>query len=184
MFTFELSSTQRRSILFFQPSRIPLLKPGSRLGVLSVAGFLLAAHGLFAAPAFDVAGSESLLIESEEGKAVLHWSASDAADSDVQFVVQQSTDATFPRPKKLYEGPDLGTVVTGLAEGDYFFRVREVVSAAAPAEEWSETLTVRVKYPERKMVAMLMALGLVVFIGTVAVILVGHKRTSTEGTAS
>jgi len=167
--------------LFFQPSRILFLIPSPCLGVLSVAGFLLISHGLFAAPAFNVPGSEHLLIESEEGKAVLQWAPSTgAAGPDLEFVLQQSRDAAFSDPKKLYEGPDLGTVVTGLAEGDYFFRVREAMDSTPATKDWSETLTVRVKYPERRSVVLLMALGLVVFVGTVAAIVIGHRRSSIE----
>lgn len=150
-----------------------------------MAGFLLIAHGISAAPTFNVPGSESLLIESEEGKAVLQWSpASDAADSDAEFILQQSKDPAFSKPRKLYEGPDRGTVVTGLPEGEYFFRVREALGTTATPEDWSETLTVRVEYPARHTVVLLMSLGMIVFVGTVAAILIGYRQTSSERAVS
>jgi hypothetical protein len=152
------------------------------LVVFLIPVLLLIAHTVSAATIANV--PESGVLESEEGKAVIEWSPTEASPpSDLEYQLQQSTRVDFGDAKTLYEGPDLGTVVTGLAEGDYFYRVREILGPGS-AGEWSAPLTVRVVYPGRGFVSLLMGLGLVVFIATVAAIAIGHTRASHERPAS
>jgi len=149
------------------------------LGVILTACALVTAHGVFGATVFTT--SNTNLLTSEEGKVALQWSRSESApETNVEFQLQQSDTAGFSDPKTLYEGPDRGTVVTGLPEGEYFYRVRAVERARSNSP-WSGTLTVKVQYPDRKTVAALMILGMGVFIGTVTAIVVGHRRAGSKG---
>lgn len=114
---------------------------------------------------------------------MIQWAPADAsASADVSFQLQTSRAADFAEGTMLYEGPDRGTVVTGLPEGDYFYRVREM-SASGVASEWSSPLTVRVDYPGRGGVTLLMGLGLVVFLATLTAIAMGHSRCVSERAA-
>ena len=72
------------------------------------------------------------------------------------------------------------SIVTGLPEGRFYYRVRQI-SGDGAAGSWSDTLTLKVKYPDRRTVAILLSLGLIVFIGTSVAVIAGHRRTQTGG---
>lgn len=90
------------------------------------------------------------------------------------FELQQSATPDFSETKTRYTGPDLGSVLSGLAEGEYHFRVR----AADPPGEWSEPVAVEIKYIERWQVILLLCVGVTVFVATIATLLAGHFRKS------
>lgn len=110
---------------------------------------------------------------SEDGVVALGWS--DAGAPGDEFELQQASDPGFSDVKTRYEGPDRGSVITGLAEGEYFFRVR-----TAGAGAWSPPVKVTVKYMGMGLVWTLMGVGIVVFIATVGAILRGHFREGAE----
>jgi hypothetical protein len=148
------------------------------LAVFLIPVFLLTAH---ATPGVTIVNApESGIILSEEGKTVIEWVPEEISHRpDLEFELQQSTRPDFKNTKTLYQGPDLGTVVTGLAEGNYFYRVREVTGEGT-AGEWTEPLTVRVVYPGRRAVTLLLVLGSCVLMATLAAVGFGHLRTADE----
>lgn len=163
-------------------ARPPTVIPGpSPLRWLLATG-LLSLAGLAAPPVFD--GDPTSPVESPEGKAVLSWSWPEAAaGAAATFEVQQSTDPAFAPARVIYEGPDQATVVTGLPEGAYYYRVR-VVAGSVPSTDWSAVATVNVVYPGRRTVGWLMALGSVVFLATVTAVGAGHRSAAKGGTGS
>lgn len=137
-----------------------------------MSGWLLGATG-----AADFTGFESRRIESDEGKATLRWkSAEPEAPGDHRFELAYSRSADFADSQTRYTGPDTSTAVTGLTEGEHFYRVREVF-ADERTGEWSAPLVVAVKYPAKRAVAILMGLGMFVLLATVATVLRGHVAT-------
>ncbi|MCB1233715.1 MAG: hypothetical protein KDM91_01430 [Verrucomicrobiae bacterium] len=105
---------------------------------------------------------------SDDGAATLSWGEVTGAGVELQ----QAADADFTAPVTRYRGTDPGTVLTGLAEGTHYFRLRE-----AGSPEWSPPLAVRVAFvPRRRLFAML-AIGFVVAAATVGAIVAGHLRT-------
>ena len=131
--------------------------------------------------AVDFVGNPSRQLASDEGKATLRWDANrDNADGEVLFELIYSRSPDFQNSRVHYRGPDRSTTITGLTEGEHFYRIR-VVSPGASASEWSGPFTVKVQYPSKTAVGILMALGLMAFIATVTAVLVGHRTTQTTG---
>ena len=66
-------------------------------------------------------------------------------------------------------------MLTGLAEGDYYFRIRDVGSG--DPNLWSNVVHVQVAFMERSKVVLLLVTGAVVVLFTASAILFGQKRT-------
>ncbi len=124
------------------------------------------ASGL-AVEAVEFASPESGSI-SEDGVVSLRWESEGDASA---FELQQATQADFSNAQTRYEGPDRGSVITGLGEGSYFFRVR-----SADSQDWSEPVELTVQYMNMALVWTLMGVGLFVFVATVVAILRGHAQ--------
>ena len=78
---------------------------------------------------------------STDGVFNLSWDSTDQADAEIQ----QSTNSAFTSPKLLYQGRDTSSVLTGLANGNYYFRIR-THSVEGTTGEWSDAIVVRVKH--------------------------------------
>lgn len=119
-------------------------------------------------------GVEDGKLESDEGKALLEW-RSEATAGTPEFELQQLAGPGRLEPRILYTGPDTATFLSGLGEGTYQFRVRELEG------EWSEPVELKVRYPSPYLVWSLMGLGTFVFLATLVAILRGHRRQTVEG---
>ncbi len=89
-----------------------------------------------------------------------------------EYELQQSTDADFSDAHLRYRGPDTESVLTGLAEGTYHFRVRET-----GATEWSEPLRIKVEYMHRGQLHLLLGTGAFVAVLTIGAILHGFAKS-------
>lgn len=108
---------------------------------------------------------------SDDGTVDLAWKAGGGADG---FELQQSPDAGFDDAWTRYRGADTETVVTGLREGTYHFRVRAV--SGEEAGPWSEPLTLTVRYLGRPKLYLLLATGATVAGLTIATIIAGFLK--------
>lgn len=108
---------------------------------------------------------------SDNGVVTLEWEAS---GSEVE--VEQSIAADFQNPRLVYRGPQTASVVTGLREGEYYFRIRH-----AGETEWSPALAVRVEYISRERLFVLLSLGGVVVVATIGAIFAGYRLNRTGG---
>lgn len=115
--------------------------------------------------AFD---SDDLFIQSTSGHTKLEWSGMDGVD----FEVQIATDKSFNSARSIYAGPDKATFVSGLADGQYYFRVRENTSP------WSQTLVLDVKHHSLALAISLFVVGFVVFGLTTWLVMDGARKTS------
>lgn len=117
-------------------------------------------------------------MKSDQGVLNLAWEVSDEEKPE-SFELQQSGDIQFPEAKTRlrYRGLDRGSVVSGLAEGIYHFRVR-AVEAGGPGGGWSEPVSLEVEYMAKPKVVLLLAAGAVVFVATLAALLIGHFRSA------
>jgi hypothetical protein len=113
--------------------------------------------------------------QSNDGTVTLAWRP---PDQGVTVDLQQSRTPSFTAPITRYTGSDPGSVLTGLSEGDHFFRLR-LHPASGPPGPWSEPLTVRVSFMDRGRLTLLLTLGGTVVALTVGAILTGHFRTRT-----
>lgn len=114
-------------------------------------------------PAFN--GSDSLT--TNDGHVRLNWAATTPV---AVYEVQQSTNSNFENSITIYEGADLGTFVSGLTDGVYYYRLR------ADKGSWSEPLKLTVKHYSLQLAFALAGLGAVVFLSTVVVVLKGAKK--------
>ena len=79
----------------------------------------------------------------------------------------------------IYSGEDVATVITGLREGEYSYRIRELDSA-----DWSEPVQVEVRYVSRSKLLWLMTLGGVVVVATIFTVVIGALRSRGKEGAS
>lgn len=144
-----------------------------------VAGLWVLFHcaALLAAPLrLTVNGNDGELVVND-GKVVLAYEK----PSGSLIEVQQSRDADFTEALARYRGAAEASVLTGLAEGDYYFRFRG--EDASATEGWSNVVHVRVAYMKRGALIGLLCAGLVVVLAIAAAIVLGTRR-SKRGTVA
>jgi hypothetical protein len=125
---------------------------------------------LFAQP--ELSASDEV---SRTGYFQLKWKSGENG----QFVLQQDTTSLFTSPKTLYSGPDTARTVSGLLNGEYYYRVR------AAEGEWSEPLMVTVEHYKLSTAFIFLGLGAVVFLATATLIIRGHiTHRKTHGNAN
>lgn len=126
---------------------------------------------------------EGGVANAPEGWLTVEWAPVTAAEKwepggKLAYELQQASTPDFSDVSIRYRGPDSATFVSGLPEGVFYFRIRSF--DADKIGPWSgDPLTVHVNYVAPEHVVMLLALGGVVFVATVAAILRGHHRCNT-----
>ena len=123
-----------------------------------------------------------LQLENNAGQIKLVWRVADsllAREKLVKFELQQSHEASFETSRTLYKGSDLASFVSGLPDGDYYYRVRTFEESGSIGE-WSETLYLKVRHQSLSLAFTLFGLGAIVFISTVVLILYGNKKAEKE----
>lgn len=106
---------------------------------------------------------------STDGTVDLKW----MDDSAASYQLEERSPSSDGNYKLRYEGPDISSVRSGMAEGTHVFRVRIIDSNGEPGP-WSQPLTVEVKFMDAGRVRLLLILGGIVVIATVIAILHGH----------
>lgn len=91
------------------------------------------------------------------------------------FELQQATQADFGDADTLYQGPDKASVISGLPNNTYYYRVR-----FANEPNWSEAISVEVKHHSLARAFGFFGLGIVMFIITVIVLLKGTRLDSSS----
>lgn len=132
----------------------------------------------FAAPGVprldaDHAASPDAPRISDDGTVDLVWSLD--TDDPATFELEQSGGPDAREPHVRYRGGDRESVITGLREGDYRFRIR-AIDAAGDAGAWSEPLELRVRYLGRGWLFLLLGTGATVAALTVGTIVHGFLR--------
>lgn len=95
--------------------------------------------------------------------------------------MQQSQEATFPEGRVIYEGPQRSSFVSGLPDGDVFFRAR--VGALPPEATsvlwgpWSEPKRFTVLHHSLGLAAALFSMGALVFLLTLGFLLREARRS-------
>lgn len=93
----------------------------------------------------------------------------------VSFILQQSLDPSFTQVKTLYEGPDYASFVSGLSNGEYYYRVG-TKSKNSPVPQWSEPLSLEVAHHSKQLAMSLFVIGIIIFLSTAGVIVVGNLK--------
>jgi len=105
-------------------------------------------------------------LQSNDGVAHLTWEA----PGDALVTLQQSSTPDFRQAKQLYRGNDTGSTITGLPDGTYYFRV------GTAAARWSDPVRLEVSHHSLQRAFAFFALGLVVFLGTLGLVVYGARR--------
>ena len=113
------------------------------------------------------------MLLSTAGNFRLSWTANPdkANGKDLQFQLQQATHSDFRDAITRYQGADQATVISGLANNTYYFRVR-----LSDDSEWSKTVAVEVTHHPLTKAFGFFALGIAMFIVTVIVLLTGVRQ--------
>ena len=101
----------------------------------------------------------------------LTWSPANPDAPTREYQLQRANDPRFMEPVTIYEGPDRASVVSGLADQVYFFRVREQHSPA-----WSAPVRVEVKHHPLARAFGFFSLGAIVFAVMLGVLLTGVRN--------
>jgi hypothetical protein len=109
---------------------------------------------------------------SNDGRVVVSWEAPSAG----RVHIQQDQTGEFAIPSTLYIGSDNASVVTGLIDGDYHYRGR-LETADGTVSPWSPTVKVTVEHHSMNRAFFFFLVGLVVFLATLLLIVVGARRT-------
>lgn len=105
-------------------------------------------------------------VAADAGYVQLRWERDDAS----AVVVQQAQDAAFADARVIYRGANESLFLSGLDDGDYYFRIR-----ADDDDTWMGSIEVAVRHQSLTRALFLFGVGAVVFICTLAVILRGAR---------
>jgi hypothetical protein len=108
---------------------------------------------------------------SSDGTATLSWETG----QQKSVLIQAGRDPSFTQATTLYRGSDSASVITGLVDGDYFYRGREEYADGRIAP-WSETISLHVKHHSLARAGGFFLLGSIVFLATTLLIVFGAKR--------
>jgi hypothetical protein len=89
-----------------------------------------------------------------------------------QFIVQQSRSKDFEKSNILYQGSDTASLISGLPDGKYFYRVQKQGQAG-----WSNVVQVDVQHHSLGTAVQFFFAGLLVFIATLFMILKGVRQS-------
>ena len=81
------------------------------------------------------------------------------------FLLQQSSDQQFENAKTIYRGSDLSTVISGMPNGKYFYRLRLDNNAnETHLAAWGDTVIVEVKHHSLTKAILFFSAGALVFL--------------------
>lgn len=143
--------------------------------LLAIMPSFLAAQTSFIEPEGDV-------YVTDDGTVALAWEPGtpETEGGDLVYEVRRSASPDFTDPVFVYEGQDTASFVSGLPEGNYYFKIR-ARSIDGEFPPWGEAyLLVTVDYIEPGIVILLMSAGLVTFIAVIASIVMGHRAAKRE----
>ena len=108
---------------------------------------------------------------STAGYFQLSWGNQETApDQTAQYELQQAMHSDFSDAHTRYRGSDAATVISGLDDSKYYYRVRYENDSV-----WSNAVEVEVKHHPLSRAFGFFALGLVMFVATVIVLLKGVR---------
>lgn len=90
--------------------------------------------------------------------------------ADRAIVLEESGTADFETPKVVYRGSDAARVMSGKADGDLYYRVRDTETGAQ-----SDIVKVTVRHHGLDRAFAFFALGATVFVATLLLILAGAR---------
>jgi hypothetical protein len=89
--------------------------------------------------------------------------------------LQQADSPAFTHATLRYRGPDRASVISGMPDGKWYYRVRTLDDQ--DTGPWGKTVELTVAHHPLSRAFMFFALGVAVFLATVALVLRGKERT-------
>jgi len=121
-----------------------------------------------AEPGFNIKSSTEL---SSDGRFKLSWKLPENS----QIELQQASKKAPEEYKTIYQGFDLSTVITGFSNGQYHYRAR-LIKQTGQASNWSPVITIDVQHHSLSKALIFFGIGLIVFLSTLLLIVLGNKK--------
>ena len=154
-----------------RPNREFSARRTSRFREVVAGGLLAACLGGSPCAASATAAPELDPALSHDGVARLTWDVPDTAS----ITLQQAPGIAFDQPTILYRGRDSGTTLTGLADGEYFYRIG-IHSDQSGDAQWSAPVRLEVSHHPLSRAWTFFAVGVVVFVATLGLVFLGSRR--------
>lgn len=135
-----------------------------------------AAFSVSAEPVLPVLTSDTKLATA--GYYQLSWRPGlDGAPSKIfHYELQQAVETDFKTTKIIYQGTDRASVISGLPNGKYYYRVRVIRQASSPGA-WSEPVCIEVHHHSLVKALWFFATGAVVFFMTLFFIVSKSRKS-------
>ncbi len=124
------------------------------------------------APVFKIPESNN----SSSGNLKILWKVDKKKikSDKIKYELQQSSDEHFSAAKKIYEGADRATYISGLRNGIYYYRVRAFIDGQFG--DWSKPASLKVKHHSLKLALILFFVGAMVFTATAWLVIRGSAK--------
>lgn len=86
------------------------------------------------------------------------------------YEVQEASSSSFKAPKLIYQGGDTSVVISGLADGVYYYRMRSDYG------NWGEAIRVEVKHHSLKKAFTFFSIGALILCMLIWVLIRGHRH--------
>ena len=129
------------------------------------------------APALPVSFVKTPPEINQTGDVILHW---DSQTPGALHQVEHSRDAEFSDPDLWYEGASRQAFISGMDDGEHFYRVRARADETQQWGGWSEPLRLSVERQSLALAWKLFATGSVLFV-SIAAFITYHSTRETRG---
>lgn len=127
--------------------------------------FIFFPLALSAKPTFKKESAD--VFSADEGHIQLNWSG------EPPFTLEIARSEGFESPQTIYQGENSGFFMTGLPEGLHYARILD-------SSGKFDQLTIRVNYPDQRLVYGSLAVGFLVFILLCLIIIQGNRKNELE----
>jgi hypothetical protein len=118
--------------------------------------------------------------DAAAGHVTLQWQAAKEGEdaAGTEFLLQESSTEDFSDARIRYQGQHHSSVLSGLLNGSYHFRVRSRPADEQPWGAWSAPQVFKVKHHSLPLAFTLFGIGAAVFGLTLAFLLVSARKAS------
>lgn len=117
--------------------------------------------------------------KTESGYIKLSWRTAETAPNNAApiFELQQADNPDFDSNTQIYRGQDYATFISGLPDGNYFYRLRHVSPEGDRQSDWSTPILVQVEHHALELAFLLFGIGATVFLLTVGIVIKGIRSS-------
>lgn len=127
-----------------------------------------------------IAAAEAIVLSASPQQATagyfqLDWVSEVAAG---EYQLQESRVGDFSDARIIYQGADTASVISGLGNGEYVYRIRRADTETKTASQWSQPVRVIVEHHPLGRAFGFFFVGLVVFLSILVAIIRGARQLS------